>query len=248
MTDANGSGLPYWSVTVATRGAGNGCPAVADCPDPDVGVSGEDDTLLREGLRHVLSQGGFDVVAPTADGPALLAAAARHTPDLVVTDIRMPPANTDDGLQAALQIRRRAPGTAVVLLSQHVQRRYALELLAGEPDGIGYLLKQRISDIPTFCESLRRVCAGATVLDPEVVALMLNRARHAHAPLEELTPRQLEVLALIAEGRGNAAIAHTLSISEKAVVAHASRIYEVLGLPIGQGDHRRVLAVLAYLA
>jgi DNA-binding NarL/FixJ family response regulator len=210
-------------------------------------VIGEDDTLLREGLQHVLTRGGFDVVAAVADAPSLLAAAAWHTPDLVVTDIRMPPGNTDDGLQAALQIRQRAPGTAVVLLSQHVQRRYALELLAGDPGGIGYLLKQRISDIPTFCENLRQVGAGGTALDPDVVALILSRARHGHAPLEALTPRQLEVLALMAEGRGNAAIAHALSISEKAVVAHASRIYEVLGLPVGQGDHRRVLAVLAYL-
>ena len=210
-------------------------------------VIGEDDTLLREGLHHVLTQGGFDVVAATADGPALLAAAARHTPDLVVTDIRMPPGNTDDGLQAALRIRQRAPGTAVVLLSQHVQRRYALELLAGDPAGIGYLLKQRISDIPTFCENLRQVGAGGTVLDPEVVSLMLSRARHGQTPMQKLTGRQLEVLALIAEGRANASIARALSISEKAVVAHASRIYEVLRLPVDEGDHRRVLAVLAYL-
>jgi DNA-binding NarL/FixJ family response regulator len=211
-------------------------------------VIGEDDTLLRAGLQHVLTQGGFDVVESVSDAPALLAAAAEHGPDLVVTDIRMPPTQTDDGLLAALQIRRASPGMPVVLLSQHVQRRYAQELLEPDPRGVGYLLKQRISDIPTFHGNLREVCAGGTVLDPEVVALMLTRARHDHAPLDRLTVRQLEVLALMAEGRANAFIARALSISEKAVVAHASNIYDILGLAVDQADHRRVLAVLAYLS
>lgn len=210
-------------------------------------VIGEDEALLREGLTLVLDHGGFQVLAAAGDGPALVRQARQHGPDLVITDIRMPPGYTDEGLRAALQIRHAMPRTAIVVLSQHLQRRYAIELLAGQPGGVGYLLKQRIADIETFCADLRRVCAGGTVLDPEVVALMVARARHDHG-LQSLTPRQQEVLALMAEGRSNSAIARALFISEKAVVQHAAHIYDELGLQSSGDDHRRVLAVIRYLA
>ena len=211
-------------------------------------VIGEDEVLLRQGLTHVLEHAGFEVVATAADAVELVRHVDERKPDLVVTDIRMPPSHTDEGLVAALQIRRARPETAVVVLSQHVQRRYAVELLAEFPSGVGYLLKQRIADVPTFCDDLKRVCDGGTVLDPEVVALMLARARRDGGPLERLTPRQHDVLALMAEGRTNAAIARHLTITEKAVVQHASHIYDELGLAPHGDDHRRVLAVLRYLS
>lgn len=210
-------------------------------------VIGEDETLLREGLTLVLNQGGFEVVAAAKDAEELLLESQHLRPDLVVTDIRMPPSHTDEGLRAALEIRRGMPDIAVVVLSNYVQRDYASELLAGQAAGIGYLLKQRVADIPTFCADLRRVCVGGTVLDPEVVALMVARARSEGDALASLTPRQLEVLAMMAEGRSNAAIARSLYISEKAVAQHASHIYESLGLPPSEDDHRRVLAVIRYL-
>lgn len=209
-------------------------------------VIGEDEALLREGLVLLLRRGGLDVVATAADAGALLAAVAAHEPDLVLTDIRMPPDRTDDGLRAALRVRAERPGTAVVVLSQHVQRRYAVELLAERPSGVGYLLKQRVADVDNFCADLRRVAAGGTALDPEVVTLMLSAARGAD-PVARLSPRRREVLGLIAEGRTNAAIARRLTISEKAVVAHASGIYDSLGLAPDGDDHRRVLAVVRYL-
>jgi DNA-binding NarL/FixJ family response regulator len=211
-------------------------------------VVGEDEALLRRGLTHVLEHAGFDVVGTAADADELLRHTAERLPDLVVTDIRMPPTHTDEGLVAALKIHRATPEIAIVLLSQHVQRRYAADILSVRPTGIGYLLKQRIADIPTFCADLERVCAGGTVLDPEVVALMLSRARRDDSALGRLTPRQTEVLGLMAEGRTNAAIARRLTITEKAVVGHASHIYDELGLPPSEDDHRRVLAVLRYLA
>jgi DNA-binding NarL/FixJ family response regulator len=211
-------------------------------------VIGEDEALLREGLALVLKQGGFDVVGAAADGADLVRQAGQLDPDLVVTDIRMPPGYADEGLRAALEIRRTSPQIAIVVLSQHLQRRYAVELLADESAGIGYLLKQRIADIATFCGDLRRVCDGGTVLDPEVVALMLARARSDHDALQRLTGRQLEVLALMAEGRSNASVARALSVSERAVVQHASHIYDQLGLPVSDDDHRRVLAVIRYLS
>jgi DNA-binding NarL/FixJ family response regulator len=210
-------------------------------------VIGEDEALLRHGLTHVLEHAGHDVVGSAADAEDLIRLTAEHGPDLVVTDIRMPPGHTDEGLVAALRIRRERPGTAVVVLSQHVQRRYASELLAEQPSGLGYLLKQRIADIPTFCADLERVCDGGTVLDPEVVELMLARARRERGAVDALTARQREVLALVAQGRTNAAVARRLSITEKAVVGHVSHIYDQLGLPPSDDDHRRVLAVLRYL-
>lgn len=211
-------------------------------------VIGEDEVLLREGLSLVLREGAFDVVATASDPDGLLRAAARYRPDLVVTDIRMPPEHTDEGLRAALRIRSVMPQVAIVLLSQYLQRRYALELLDGSPTRVGYLLKQRIADIPTFCADLNRVCAGGTVLDPEVVALMISRARQRHGGLEGLTSRQREVLAAMAQGRSNSSIARLLHISEKAVVQHVSHIYAALDLPDTPDDHRRVHAVVRFLA
>ena len=211
-------------------------------------VIGEDEALLRAGLTHVLTAGGFQVVAAAGDARELIRATDEHHPDLVVTDIRMPPGHADEGLRAALDIRRRLADIAIVVLSQHLQRRYAIELLSEHPAAVGYLLKQRIADIDTFTGDLRRVCAGATVLDPEVVRLMMARARGDSEPLQRLTSRQLEVLALMAEGRTNVYIARTLSISERAVVQHTSHIYDELDLPDTDENHRRVLAVLRYLA
>ena len=208
-------------------------------------VIGEDEALLRQGLTHVLEHAGFVVVATAADAAEMVRHVAERRPDLVVTDIRMPPSRTDEGLRAALEIRREWPDTAVVVLSQYVQRRYAVELLSTNSSGVGYLLKQRIANVATFCADLERVGAGGTVLDPEVVAVMLARARREDDALGLLTDRQREVLA---EGRTNASIARQMSITEKAVVQHASHIYDALGLSPSDDDHRRVLAVLRYLS
>lgn len=211
-------------------------------------VIGEDEALMREGLVLVLEQAGIEVAGAAGDAESLVREVAALAPDLVVTDIRMPPGLTDDGLRAALRIREEQPETAVVVLSQHVQRSYALELVGERPEGVGYLLKQRIVDADDFVRDLRRVNDGGTILDPEVVSAMLARARRDDAALERLTPRQTEVLGLIAEGRSNGAIARRLSITEKAVVQHTSRIYDELALAPSGEDHRRVLAVLRYLA
>ncbi len=211
-------------------------------------IIGEDEVLLREGLVHVLEGDGFDVVAAVGSAVELEVEVARYAPDLVITDIRMPPTHTDEGLLAALRIRQAHPSVAVVVLSQHVQRRYATELLDQQNGGVGYLLKQRIADVTTFTSDLRRVAAGGTALDPEVVAVMVTRASRASGAVGSLTPRQLEVLGLMAEGRSNAGIASQLVLSEKAVVQHTSNIYDALGLPVDADDHRRVLAVVRYLA
>ncbi|MHA6513481.1 response regulator [Tessaracoccus sp. Z1128] len=210
-------------------------------------VIAEDEALLRQGLTLVLEDGGWEVVARVGDADALLDAVVDYGPDLVLTDIRMPPSFTDEGLQAALRIRREWPDTAVVVLSQYVQRRYAIELLNGDGGGIGYLLKQRIADIETFLGDLARVAAGGTALDPEVVSLMLSRAEHTGGAVVRLTRRQREVLALMAEGRSNTAIAASLVLTEKAVVQHTSHVYDALGIPVTTDDHRRVLAVIRYL-
>ena len=211
-------------------------------------VIGEDEALLREGLVHLLEETGIDVAGVAGDAPELVRLAAAHTPDLVIADIRMPPKRADDGLRAALEIRRRRPETALMILSQYVHRRYALELLGDESLPVGYLLKQRVADGETFCRDVRRVAGGGTVLDPEVVAVMLARARRDGDAIDRLTPRQTEVLALIAEGRSNAAIARRLVITEKAVVQHVSHIYDQLGLAPSEDENRRVLAVARYLA
>ncbi len=210
-------------------------------------VIAEDEALIRRGIELVLRDAGHDVVAAVGDTGELMDAVVRTAPDLVVTDIRMPPTHTVEGLEAALRIRRDHSATAVVVLSQHVQRRYARELLADGTGHVGYLLKQRIADIGTFLDDLERVAGGGTALDPDVVAVMVGRARHSEAAISVLTARQQEVLALVAEGRSNAAIAAKLFLTEKAVVQHVSRIYDALGMPRDADSHRRVQAVVRYL-
>lgn len=208
----------------------------------------EDEILQREGLTLQLERAGFEVAGVAANAPSLERLAARLHPDVVLTDIRMPPGMTDDGLQAALRIRREQPAVGVVVLSHYLQRRYAVDLLGERPGGVGYLLKQRVTDPVAFCADLRRVAAGATVLDPTVVTSLLNRARRADVGgLDRLTSRQSEVLSLMAQGHSNMAIARILSITEKSVVHHASNIYDALGLQTNLEVHRRVLAVVRYL-
>jgi len=211
-------------------------------------VIGEDEALLREGLVLLLEGAGFEVAATTADARELPSLVATLAPDLLLTDIRMPPGYAEDGLRAAIEVRLCQPPIPVLVLSQYVHRRYAEELLGDQPGGVGYLLKQRIANVSSFCRDVRAVAEGGTVLDPDVVAAMLSRARHAHSDLDRLTPRQSNILALLAEGRSNAAIARLLRITEKSVVYHVSRTYDVLGLTESGDDHRRVLAVVRYLA
>lgn len=210
-------------------------------------VIGDDEPLLLEGLRAVLSSAGFEVVATAGRADHLLAAALAHQPELLVTDIRMPPSRRDDGLQVALELRRRDPSLPVLLLSQHASREYARELLSTGPRGVGYLLKQRIAATEQFAEDARRVARGGTAFDPEIARAIVTRATREPGPLAVLTPRQREVLGLMAEGRSNAAIAARLGITEKAVTRHTSTIYQGLGLDSDSDDHRRVLAVLRYL-
>ncbi|HEY4279294.1 MAG TPA: response regulator transcription factor [Conexibacter sp.] len=210
-------------------------------------VIGEDQLLMREGLALVLARAGCETVAVAGDGEELVRKADAHQPDVVIADIRMPPTHTDEGLRAALELRARRPGLPVLVLSQYVQRRYAVELLESGEQGVGYLLKQRIGDIDRFVGDLRRVVAGGSVLDREVVAAMLHRPRRGD-PLARLTDRQREVLELMAEGRSNAAIAEQLVISEKSVARHAAHIYDELAIERSPDDHRRVLAVVRYLS
>ncbi len=208
-------------------------------------VLAEDGVLLREGLAGLLGRFGFTVVAAVGDAPALLAAVREHRPDLVVTDIRMPPGFTDEGLRAAVELRRADPGLAVVALSQYVQHGYASELLdSGGGRGVGYLLKDRVVDVEEFVTALRRVAEGGTVVDPEVVRQLLRRHRD---PLARLSTREREVLGLIAEGHSNGAIARRLVVSDAAVGKHVGNIFAKLDLPPTDDTHRRVLAVLAYL-
>jgi DNA-binding NarL/FixJ family response regulator len=209
-------------------------------------VIAEDSVLLREGAVRLLADAGFDVVGQAGDGEELLRKVRAHKPDVAVVDIRMPPTHVDEGLKAARVIREELPGTGVLVLSQYVEERYAVELLADGADGVGYLLKDRIAEIDRFVDAVRRVGEGGSVLDPEVVAHMLGR-RERDDPLESLTPREREVLALMAEGRTNRAIASELMVSERAVERHVTSIFVKLDLPVGQDDHRRVLAVLTYL-
>ena len=211
-------------------------------------ILGEDEVLLREGLRHLLTNEGFEVVAVTGDADSLQREVALQHPDLVITDIRMPPTHSDEGLVAALRIRESYPAIAVVVLSQYVQRRHATTLLDQNSGGFGYLLKQRIADVTTFTDDLRRVAGGGTALDPEVVSVLVTRASRASGAVGSLTPRQLEVLSFMAQGRSNTWIANELFLSEKAIVQHTSNIYAALGLPVDADDHRRVLAVVQFLA
>lgn len=209
-------------------------------------VIAEDSVLLQEGLVRFLTEQGHDVVAAVGDATSLLAAVDEHRPELAVVDVRMPPTHTDDGLRAALEIRSRLPEVAILVLSQYVEEQYASELLADDRGGLGYLLKDRIADVGEFQAAVERVGSGATVLDPEVVAQILARSRRQD-PLARLSPREREVLGLMAEGRSNSAIAAELVVSDGAVEKHVSNIFSKLDLPPAANDHRRVLAVLRWL-
>ncbi len=208
-------------------------------------VVADDSVLLREGVVRLLEDAGFEIVGQAGDAEDLVRKVSAHKPDLAVVDIRMPPTGTDDGLQAALEIRRKLPGTGVLVLSQYVEESYALDLVADGADGTGYLLKDRVADIDGFIDAVRRVGDGGSALDPEVVATMLGRRRDD--PLGELTNREREVLALIAEGRSNHAIAEELVVTERAVEKHVTSIFSKLNLTPTAEDHRRVLAVLTFL-
>ncbi|MFB7619562.1 response regulator [Kitasatospora sp. NPDC056181] len=208
-------------------------------------VIAEDSVLLRVGLVKVLEAVGFEVAAAVGDAEELLAAVEEHRPGVVVADVRMPPGFTDEGVRAALMIRRQWPEVAVLLLSQYVEERYAADLLATNTSGVGYLLKQRVANVDDFVDALQRVADGGTALDPEVVAQLLVR-RHRD-PLEKLTPRERDVLGLMAEGRSNAAIAAALVVSDSAVAKHINSIFTKLDLPPADASHRRVLAVLRFL-
>jgi DNA-binding NarL/FixJ family response regulator len=214
--------------------------------DPLRVVIAEDAAVFREGLASLLEDRGHQVCAAVADGEQLLAAVASHRPDVAVVDVRMPPTHTDEGLRAALRLRADHPGTGVLVFSQYIETSYAARLLQGNAAGVGYLLKDRVADVAEFTEALGRVAAGGTALDPEVVSQMLGAGRHAPG-LAALTPREREVLALMAEGRSNAGIAAVLVISASVVEKHVASIFGKLGLPPAEGDNRRVLAVLRYL-
>lgn len=209
-------------------------------------VIAEDAVMLRAGLVRLLEDAGDEVVAEVADGDALLAVVAETMPDVCVVDVRMPPTFTDEGVRAAVELRRRHPEIGVLVFSQYVEERYASELIAANPVGVGYLLKDRVADVREFIEALHRVAAGGTALDPEVVSQLLARRRRTH-PIDDLTPRETEVLSLMAEGRSNTGIAEALGVSGGAVEKHVNNIFAKLGLTAGAGDHRRVLAVLSYL-
>jgi DNA-binding NarL/FixJ family response regulator len=208
-------------------------------------VLAEDSVLLRGGLTKLLTDGGFEVVAAVPDADQLLTAVDAHQPDIVVVDVRMPPTHTDEGIRAALVIRRQHPKIAVCVLSQYVEERYATDLLSVDTSGVGYLLKDRVAHVSDFLDALRRVAAGGTALDPEVVAQLLVRRRDD--PMQRLTPREQDVLQLMAEGRSNNGITEALKVSHSAVEKYVSNIFTKLDLPPTDTDHRRVLAVLKYL-
>jgi DNA-binding NarL/FixJ family response regulator len=209
-------------------------------------VVADDSVLLREGLCRLLEESGFDVVGQAGDGEDLMRKVGAHKPDVAVIDVRMPPTHTDEGLRAARRIRAEQPATGVLVLSQYVDEAYALDLLSESTESTGYLLKDRVSDVDAFTDAVRRVANGGSALDPEVVALLLGRRRRED-PLDALTAREREVLGLMAEGRSNNAIAEALVVTERAVEKHVTSIFSKLDLPPTVEDHRRVLAVLAYL-
>jgi len=209
-------------------------------------VIAEDAAILRDGLAQLLGDRGYDVVATVSDADALRRAVGEHVPDVAIIDVRMPPGHTDEGLRAALAIRGDHPGVGVLVFSQYIETRYATELLRGTPAGVGYLLKDRVADIAEFANALDRVAAGGTALDPEVVSQLLSASRQV-AGIAALSPREREVLTLMAEGRSNAGIAAILVISDGAVEKHIANIFAKLGLAPSETDNRRVLAVLRYL-
>ena len=209
-------------------------------------VIGEDDVLLREGIARLLVDAGLDVVAQAGDAEDLLRKGLAHRPDVAIVDIQMPPHHQDDGLRAALELRRRHSDTGILILSQFYEEDYAVELIGDRPEGVGYLLKERVGDVAAFVAAIERVAAGGTALDPEVVGRMLGRRRSA-SPLDELSAREREVLAAMAEGKSNRGIAETLVVTEAAVEKHVTHIFQKLGLGATSTEHRRVLAVLTYL-
>jgi DNA-binding NarL/FixJ family response regulator len=209
-------------------------------------VIAEDAAIMRDGLAEILIRRGHDVLAAVGDGTALQAAVAEHRPDVAIVDVRMPPTHTDEGLRAAAAIRRDFPGTGVLVFSQYIEAHAAAELLSAAPAGVGYLLKDRVADVSDFVDAITRVAEGGTVLDPDVVAHLLNTARRRDT-LADLTPREREVLALLAQGRSNAAIAAGLYITPKVVEKHVANIFDKFGLPPSDNDNRRVLAAIRYL-
>jgi DNA-binding NarL/FixJ family response regulator len=209
-------------------------------------VIGEDDVLLREGMVRLLAEGGFDVVAQTGDADDFLRRTLAHRPDVAVVDVQMPPRHEDDGLRAAMELRSTLPETGILVLSQFYEESYALDLIGDRAEGVGYLLKERVGNVSVFLDAVERVAAGGSALDPEVVGRMLGR-RRSGGPLDELTPREREVLAAMAEGKSNAGIAEALVVTEAAVEKHVGRIFSKLGIRHTTSEHRRVLAVLTYL-
>ncbi|WP_067480813.1 response regulator [Actinomadura hibisca] len=209
-------------------------------------ILAEDSTLLREGLVRLLAEEGHEILAAVGDAEALLAAVAEQTPDVVVVDVRMPPSHTDEGLRAALEIRRRAPGVGVLVLSQYVEKRYAADLISTDPTGVGYLLKDRVAQVDEFLDALDRVAAGGAAFDPEVVRQLVMRSSHGD-PLSRLTPRERDVLDHMAQGHTNASVAAHLHVSQSAVEKHVNAIFDKLDLSHTTGYSRRVLAVLRYL-
>jgi DNA-binding NarL/FixJ family response regulator len=207
----------------------------------------DDSLLIRDGLASLLRESGIEVIAQADSADGLLAKVGEHRPDVAIVDIRMPPTHTDEGLRAAAEIRRHYPDVGILILSQHVEVGVATRLLADSPDGIGYLLKDRVTDFDDFTAALRRIDRGGSVLDPKVVSQLLSRGADADDPLAELTPREREVIALVAEGRSNKGIAQRMVITERAVQKHVTSIFMKLGLPPSDDDHRRILAVLAYV-
>jgi DNA-binding NarL/FixJ family response regulator len=207
----------------------------------------EDDVLMREGIARLLSEGGFEVVAQAGDAEALLRKALAHRPDVVVADVQMPPHREDDGLRAALEVRRQRPEIGILVLSQHYEQQYALDLIGDRPEGVGYLLKERVGDVEVFLDSVARVAAGGSALDPEVVGRMLGR-RRSEGPLDHLSPRERDVLAAMAEGKSNRGIAEALTVTDAAVEKHVRNIFHKLDLDPTPTEHRRVLAVLLYLS
>ena len=214
--------------------------------EPVTVVIGEDDVLLQEGIARILGEAGFEVVAQCSDADGLLRRALAHRPDVALVDVQMPPGNEDDGLRAALELRRQRPETGILVLSQFYEDHYAQELIAERAEGVGYLLKERVGDVDAFIDAVNRVAAGGTALDPEVVGRMLGRRRE-DSPLDRLSPRERDVLAGMAEGKSNRGIAESLFVTQAAVEKHITSIFDKLDLGPAATEHRRVLAVLAYL-